>query len=441
MAGELNLQVRLLRDAVNANVPQQLAYVLLDANPTGAQLQTVQMPLNLALVLDRSGSMSGAKIQNLRDATKMLIQQMQPNDLISIIAFDELVEIPVPTQPAQNTAHLMQVVDAIQERGGTQISLGLQQGMEQVQRNFDPGRINRIVLLTDGNSWGDEALCQQLAQQAGQQNISIIALGLGVANVAPAAPGMPAVLGMTDDWNHDLMDKLGDFSGGMSDKIDTPQEIAQVFHRILSTSQATVIRNAELILRLTQDVQARQVWQTLPLISNLSKRAISAREIQMTVGDIDKNTGKQVLAELLLPPRALGSNRIAQAEITYDVPSMQLAQQRVRVDIVIEYGVESAIHPDVMNIVERVSAHKLQTQALTDANAGNVAGATQKLRAAATRLLNIGETQLAQDALQEANNLQQQGQMSSAGTKRLNYGTRKLTQVIDPNVSDPPAQP
>ncbi|OQY91991.1 MAG: hypothetical protein B6D41_08730 [Chloroflexi bacterium UTCFX4] len=441
MAGELDLQIRLLHDAVNANVPQQLAYVLLDANPTDAQLQNVQAPLNLALVLDRSGSMNGAKIHNLREATKLLIQHMQPTDYVSIITFDDQVDVLVQAQPAQNIAQLMQVVDSIQDRGGTQISLGLQQAIDQVRRNFDPGRVNKIVLLTDGNSWGDEAACQALAQQAGQQNIPIVALGLGLVNVAPAAPGMPAVMGMSDDWNHALLDALGNVSGGTSELIQTPQEIAKVFQTILATSQATVVRNAELTLRLAQDVMPRQVWQTLPLISNLSQRAISAREIQISLGDIDKTTGKQILAELILPPKPMGKNRIAQAEIMYDVPAFGLAQQIVRADIVIEYATESPINPQVMNIVERVSAHRLQTQALSDAQAGNIPGATQKLKAAATRLLNIGESQLAQDAMQEANNLQQQGQMSSAGTKRLNYGTRKLTQQLDPNAGNPPPQP
>jgi Ca-activated chloride channel family protein len=62
---------------------------------------------------------------------------------------------------------------------------------------------------------------------------------------------------------------------------------------------------------------------------------------------------------------------------------------------------------------------------------GNVAGATQKLRAAATRLLELGEVELAQAAQQEAANLEQSGQMTSAGTKKLRYQTRKLTQRLD----------
>ncbi len=442
MPGELNLQVTLIRDVVNAvdrNPQPQMMYALIEASPTGAQVANVQMPLNLSLVLDRSGSMNGDKIKNLRQAVKALIDLLQPTDFISIILFDDQVEVPLYGQPASNKAQLHGIVDAIDDRGGTQMSLGLQKGLEEISRNYDPSRINKIVLLTDGNSWGDEAQCQEYAQQAAQHGVPIVALGLGLPQ-AIAAPGLPQMAGSSDDWNHVLLDSLARTSGGMSDLIDSPGKMATVFQEVVRSAQGTVIRNAELVLRTATEVTPRQVWQVVPLIQNLSSRVISVREAQVTLGDIDKNTGKSVLAELALPPKPAGKLRIAQAEVTYDVPAAQLVGEKTRVDLVVEYGVESAVNPRVANIVERISAHKLQTRALQDAQAGNVAGATQKLRQAATQLLNMGENELAQAAMQEAQNLQQQGQMSASGTKRLNYGTRKLTQNLG-DQSAPPAPP
>ncbi len=167
----------------------------------------------------------------------------------------------------------------------------------------------------------------------------------------------------------------------------------------------------------------------LPVIQNLLSLATSEREAQVVLGDIDKHTGKSILVELVLPPRAPCKTRIAQAEVTYYVPATRQKAQ-VRHDLVVEYGVESAVNAHVANIIERISAHRMQTQALQDARSGNIPGATQKLRQAATQLLNIGENDLAQAALQEAQNLQQRGRMSSSGTKRLSYGTRKLTQNL-----------
>ena len=99
-------------------------------------------------------------------------------------------------------------------------------------------------------------------------------------------------------------------------------------------------------------------------------------------------------------------------------------------DVILDFTADPAqamqINPYVMNIVEKVTAHKLQTRALDEAAVGNIAGATQKLRAAATRLLELGEEKLAQTAMEEAERLEQGKGLSAAGTKKLRYETRKL---------------
>jgi len=83
-----------------------------------------------------------------------------------------------------------------------------------------------------------------------------------------------------------------------------------------------------------------------------------------------------------------------------------------------------------MNMAERASAYDLQTRAIEQASSGDISGATKKLRTAATRLLNMDEKDLAETALAEALNLSQQGSMSSTGTKKLRYETRKLTRRL-----------
>ena len=88
------------------------------------------------------------------------------------------------------------------------------------------------------------------------------------------------------------------------------------------------------------------------------------------------------------------------------------------------------VNAKVMNLVEKVSAFKLQTRALTEAEAGNIAGATQKLQAAATILLDLGENELAKAAQTEIMTLKKTGVLTAAGTKKLEYGTRKLTMAL-----------
>jgi Ca-activated chloride channel family protein len=416
MAGEMTLQCTLARENALATNTPQLAYVLMEARPTGA-MANVQMPLNFSLVLDHSGSMSGQPLHSLKEAVKLLLGQMKPQDVVSIVLFEERAQVLVPGQPLSNVAHLQAVVDSIREAGGTKMSEGMNLGLAEVQKNLQGNRVNRILLFTDGQTWEDESRCEALAVQAGGMGVPIVALGLGL------------------EWNDRLLDSIARASQGVSDKIDTPQQIVPVFSKALQSMQATVVTNAQLTLRLVGGVAPRQVWRVVPLITRLDHRAISDRDIQVYLGDMEKDQGQSVLAELTLPPRGVGRYRLAQAEVAYDVPMAGLTGQQVRADVLANFTADPALaqqaNPRVMNIVEKVTAFKLQTQALDEAAVHNIAAATQKLRAAATILLDMGETELAQTAQQALQNLQQQGQVGQVETKKLRYETQKLTQKLD----------
>jgi len=90
-----------------------------------------------------------------------------------------------------------------------------------------------------------------------------------------------------------------------------------------------------------------------------------------------------------------------------------------------------------MNIVEKVSAFKLQTRALQDLAAGDVTSATQKLQSAVTRLLNQGEVELAQTMQREIQHLQQTGKLSSEGQKTIKFGVQKTVRLSDIKKDEP----
>jgi Ca-activated chloride channel homolog len=118
--------------------------------------------------------------------------------------------------------------------------------------------------------------------------------------------------------------------------------------------------------------------------------------VSIPVGQMEQN-GAAFLVELMLPPRQAGNFRIAQAEVMYTLPGQ--AMQRDQSDVILQFTndqyLSNQLDGRVMNIVEKVQAHKLQTQALSDAESGNTSGATRKLRAAVTILLNQGENEMA----------------------------------------------
>jgi Ca-activated chloride channel family protein len=417
MANDISLTCRLNKSHLPVMNTQQLVYVLVEAIP-GAAMAQVQMPLNLSLVLDKSGSMQGKKIQNLREAAKLVVDRLGPLDTISIVAFSDKKYLIAENQPVADKEDLKKKIDRIRDGGGTAISGGMGQGLAELDKAMSPDKISRMLLLTDGQTFGDEKQCKRLGQQADDKGIVVNALGLG------------------DDWNEELLDDIAEASGGVADFIDSPDKIVAFFDKAVQSMQDTVVQNAQMILRLANGVTPRQIWQVLPMISSLGYRPLSDRDVQVALGELEKGQPRSLLVELLVGARPAGTYRIAQAEISYDVPGLKLTGEKVKADILLDFTSEAAqakqYDAEVMNIVEKVTAFKLQTRALEEAKMGNVAGASQALRAAATRLLEMGEEDLAQSAMEEADNLEKSGQMSSYGTKKLRYQTRKLTQRLNP---------
>lgn len=412
MAGEVNLIVNLNKPMYPTLNTEQAAYVYIDAIPaSNLPVAPGSVPLNLAFVLDRSGSMAGKPMQDLKQAAKVAIDQLGPQDMVSIVIFDDKADLVVPSQPAANKSELKAKIDAIAERGGTEMSVGMQMGLGQLQSGMGAGRVNRMILLTDGETWEDQPLCSQLAQQAGKMGVPITALGLG------------------EEWNLQLLTGLASASGGTYEYVDAPEKVITAFQGIVAALQGTVVANAHLTLRLVTGVHPRAVWRVTPLIERLSHRALSERDAQVSLGDLQEK-GQSVLVELTLPPRQPGTYRLAQAEVSYDVPGTGARGEKAQVDVMVGFVADAVaaqgVNGRIMNIIEKVTAFKLQTQALDEAAMGNMANATQKLRAAATRLLNLGEVEMAQEAQAAAAQMAAGQQLSPKATKKLHAATKKL---------------
>jgi len=415
MPDELLVTATTNKPSVPVTKTQQLVYVLIEAKPNRVVSQT-RMSVNFGFVLDRSGSMKGQKIKRLKEAMHLALQKLGADDRVSVTIFNDSARVVAKNAPLARQTGLRARIDRLSAGGGTQMSRGLSLGLREVYRHWQEGWVNQLLLMTDGQTYGDETQCLKLAREAGEHRIPVQALGLG------------------DEWNETLLDEIGALSGGDSDLIASPDDIVPLFSQTVERSQKAVVRNAAMILRLVSDVVPRQVWQVTPAISNLGYQPLGEHDVQVEIGELDADQGKTVLVELLLPPRPPGRYRIAQAEVSGDLPLQNLRGASARRDIVLDYTTDAAAlqsyNARVMNVVEKVTVYRLQTRALEEARLGDVANATRRLRAAATRLLELGEPNLAQAAQKEADNLEKSGAMSSAGTKQLRYQTRKLTQKL-----------
>jgi Ca-activated chloride channel family protein len=400
------------RAPLPASGSSQVGYLLVEAS---AQASAEAVPLNFCLVLDRSGSMQGAKLAALKEATKRVIDTLTPQDIVAIVIFDDQVEVLVPATSAADKQALKAQVDRIEEAGGTALSGGLRAGQAELRKNAAPDRVSALLLLTDGQTWGDEDQCRAAAAQLGQESVRITALGLGT------------------DWNEKLLDDLAEATSGSSDYIKEPGEITRFFQRAVRAAQGTAARDARLLLRLSRDVTPRAIHRATPFIANLGYVPTGQNEIAVRLGDLEAGTPSSLAIDLMLPARAAGSFRIAQAELHY-TPVGGETEQVIKQDVLLAFTAneaEAKYDPRVMNLVEKVTAFKLQTRALSEAEAGNLSGATQKLRAAATRLLDLGELELARKAEEQAAQIEQGKQVSAETQKELRYATRRLTQKLE----------
>ncbi|MDQ6660289.1 MAG: VWA domain-containing protein, partial [Chloroflexota bacterium] len=264
-------------------------------------------------------------------------------------------------------------------------------------------------LLTDGVTYGDTDRCRQLARDARMAGIAIYPLGIG------------------QDWDERLLDDIGEQSGGMpAEFIRTPEDAMSIFEQQLQSAVAVAVRNATLTLRLPAGVTPKKAVKVLPIISDLGSSVLSDRQVVIPLGDLEKDNAQSVLVELMIDPRPAGLFRIAQAELTYDVPIANLIGESIRDDIKVNFTTDANLAAQtngyVMNFAEKANAHRLVTRVLDEYK--RTGKATTKLAPNVTRVLDP-ETQAALEQINQGQQISQD-QVKSIGNK-----TRKLTQRLD----------
>ena len=405
----------------------QLLYALVELAPQAA-LGSLRLPLNFALVLDQSGSMAGEKLQTMKAAVLNILEQLEPGDVLAIVAFSSKAQVVAPASARRDLPAIRRSVEQLREGGGTNLAPALREALQQVLRHHDPHRVSRIVLLTDGEATDRLEDSRQAADEAGRHGIPIIGLGLG------------------EEWKEDVLFELADRSiqappgarVGFADYIPTPRDVSRIFQEVYQSMQM-VARDVTVTVRLAQGVEARRVWQAAPLIRAaedvFAREVIQGRAVVLPLGEMEKS-GAAYLLELLAPPRPAGLVRLAQADVVYTLPDggPEAVPQRLSADLVLEYGPQPAspaLNGHVMNLVEKVQAFKLQNQALEEAQHGQVGSATRKLRQAVTILLAQGEPELAEQIQHEADQLEKSGKISNAGKKTMLLTSRKTVRLSE----------
>ena len=389
-------------------IPEEQAYyVLLNATPA-SDLPTSRLPLNLSLVLDRSTSMQGMRLQQVKEATRQIIDKLQPEDALSLVVFSDRAEVLLPSQHNVDKAMAKSIASTIQPSGGTEMLQGLLSGLSEIERNQSDTSVNHLILLTDGQTYGDEQGCLEEAKAAGNRQISLSTMGIG------------------SDWNEDLLDQMAALSGGVSTYIDSPRKVVDIFKDTVRSLGLVVARELVMSINPRSGIRLHEAFQITPHI-----RRLESRGDRMVLGPLGTDQSKAILMEFRVQGLPVNEQRLMRITVEGDVPGQanRRSWEWVELAAVISEtpDPDADIPPPIVTALGKLAIFKMQERAMADLEAGEISAATQRLETMATRLLNLGETDLARAALLEAGRLARTGDLSAEGRKKIRYGTRALS--------------
>jgi Ca-activated chloride channel homolog len=421
MGAPVKLDCQISYQNILVTSENKLVYLLAEVMPDTGDIGTSDSAsMNLAVVLDKSGSMyAEEKLEYVVSAVQHLIDQLRPNDICSIIAFADKARVVIPAGPIhdkESAKRIIRNIDHIDVGSGTEMLRGINAAIEEISRNFSKDRTNHCILLTDGLTL-HEKKCKQRCIEGADRGITFSTIGVG------------------DDFNEKLLLDIANACRGKSYYIDIPRDIPNIFAEEMAGVQSVMVLNPKLTLRLAKDIELRRAHKVKPLINDLGALATVDKAATIQLQNLQKNEVQSILFELILPSRRAGTYRVAQVNASFDIPSGGIREEMLKQDVTINYTndsrLASRVNPKVIQVVDMVAVFRQQTRALEYAQAGDSVKATQLLRSAATTLLQHGQTDLADHAMEEAQRIEEGSRMTAKGTKKLEYGTRKLTQLLD----------
>ncbi len=373
-------------------------------------------PLNLCLILDHSGSMSGRPIDTVRQAAQRLVDRLSLGDRISIIGFDHKAKVLVPHQIVDNPASLKLQINQLKASGGTAIDEGLRLGVEEMAKGKQ-GTISQAFLLTDGeNEHGDNDRCLKLAKLATGYNLTINTLGLG------------------DAWNQDVLESIADAGGGAMSYIQNPEEAVAEFTRLLNRVQSIGLTNAHLLLSLAPGVrlaELKPISQVAPDTIELTVLQEGSQSV-VRLGDLMVEVPRIVLANLYLNQMAAGSQAIAQAQIRYDDPATNaegLLSEKIPVYADYLSDFQPNPNPAVQQQILALAKYRQTKIAETKLQQGDMAGAATMMQTAAKTALQMGDEGAATVLQQNATQLQSGEGLSESDRKKTRMVSKTTLQA------------
>lgn len=388
---------------------EQLLYLLVDVSPA-ATMAAKRLPLNLCLVIDRSTSMQeGRRMEQVKAAAHQIIDDLRDTDAFAVVSFSDRAEVVIPGHWGGDKVQAKAKISAVRPTGGTEIFQGLSTGLQELNRRRRLQAVNHLILLTDGQTYGDEQDCIALAEEARQQGVGISTFGIG------------------EGWNDKLLDTIATRSGGVSAYIDTVAQVRRLLRQRVQGLSSLYAQNLQLLLRFDEQTFLEDAFKLSPYIQRLDTSVPDT----LALGALEADRLLSVLLQIVVGPHPAGRQRILQLEISGDTPAVGRQGEKLVRELWFHFAENLTTEPEIplnlVNALGKLAIFRMQEQAYEALESGDPTAASEKLEVVATRLLEIGELELANAARLESGRLARSGLLSPTGRKKLKYGTRSLT--------------
>lgn len=356
-------------------------------------------PVNLALVLDRSGSMAGEKIERARAAALEVLRRLSADDVFALVAYDSTAQTLIPAQHVGDGRTLEEAILGIRAGGGTALFSGVSLGAAEVRKHTEDSRyFHRIVLLSDGQANVGPSSPEELGRLGAalqREGISVTTVGLGLG------------------YNEDLMTRLAMRSDGNTYFAAAGADLPRIFAAELGDVFAVVARRVVVEIDFPAGVR--------PLAFVGREGRIHGRRAELTLNQLYGGQEKFALLEVEVAPGAAGSEReIARARVTFEDARDQRTATLT--------ALSSVRHSDDRAVIIRSANRQVQTDyavnliadekdkavALVDANRKDEAARrlrerSQELQALAKTYGNDAVLSVAATNVQQADRLEREG--------------------------------
>ncbi|MCC6403337.1 MAG: VWA domain-containing protein [Fimbriimonadaceae bacterium] len=313
----LTVEIVASRLATMANGPARERFLIEIVAPSEASLPGLaasgpRTPLNLCLLIDRSGSMEGAPLDFAKQACSHVVDLLGPEDVLSIVAFDETVEVIMAPQRLTDRQRVKDGIALLAPGYTTNLSDGIVVARQELSQFIEQRRATRMVVLSDGEPTAGVQEFGPLVDLAGQTKAAGITM---------------TFLGFGPDYNEELLAGMAKRAGGNYYYISEPHLIPEVFRAELQKLVSVSATQLKLTMRLSRWVE----------LKGLSGEATvpDGREFSLDLPDLERGATMQQVVDLEFPNHPVGHYRVAGGRLEYgDVTG---GDESVALDFVIEF--------------------------------------------------------------------------------------------------------